>query len=95
MYPDALSNIETLLKSIWCPVFRNRRFLWLIEPYVSHMFLASGLYRAPSLADVYFPTLTGNTIHTRDFKTQVVFDGPEQLPVFLYWYVNLLDIVFC
>jgi hypothetical protein len=50
-------------------MFCNCRFLQLIEPYVSHTFLASGLYRPPSLADVYFPTLTGNMIHTRDFKT--------------------------
>jgi hypothetical protein len=61
---------------------------------VFHMFLASGLYRPPSLADVYFATLTGNMVHTRDFKTQVIFDSPEQLPVFLFWYMNHLDIVF-
>jgi hypothetical protein len=48
-------------------MFHNRRFLQLIKSYVSHMFLTSGLYRPPSLANVYFPTLTGNTIHTRDF----------------------------
>jgi hypothetical protein len=48
-------------------VFCNRRFLRLIEPHVSHMFLASGFCRPPSLANVYFTTLRGNTIHTRDF----------------------------
>jgi hypothetical protein len=94
MYPHALSNTEINLVSCVDAMFCNCRFLRLIEPYVSHMFLASGLYRPPSLADVNFPTLTGNTVNTRDFKTQAVFDGPEQLPVFIFWYVNRLDIVF-
>jgi hypothetical protein len=35
---------------------------------VSHVLLASGFYGPPSLADVYFSTLTGNTIHTTDFQ---------------------------
>jgi hypothetical protein len=38
-----------------------------------------------------FPRLIPCEVHTRDFKTQVVFDGPEQLPVFLFWNVNHLD----
>jgi hypothetical protein len=39
-----------------------------VDQVMSHVLLASGLYGPRSLADVYFSTLTGNTIHTRDFQ---------------------------
>jgi hypothetical protein len=97
MYPDALSNKETLLKSIWCrvdAVLHQCRFLQLIETYMSCMLLASGLYGSPSLTYIYFPALVRNAAHARDFQTQVILDILSAYPFFFFGYMNHSDIVF-
>jgi len=82
MYPDALSNtdiVEVNLVPCVDTVLRHRRYLRLIETHVSRMLLASGLCRSLSLTDVYFPALTRNAVHARDFQIQVILGSPKHV----------------
>jgi hypothetical protein len=45
------------------------------------------------LSHIYLPALTWNPVHPQDFKTQVVLDHPEHVYIFLFRYVDSLDVV--